>query len=131
MFKKKLTHKKIIKKAEKLFYYFKLLKSTTEKKYPLMDEEDSINKQILLNQIDNLIEMLKYSTKKYISNEISIDDFNNEIDTISKAYNNLRLENEILNAIIYGYLTPSIQAGIGTPVPDTYTLGSLFENLKN
>lgn len=31
MFKKKLTHKKIIKKAEKLFYYFKLLKSTTEK----------------------------------------------------------------------------------------------------
>lgn len=131
MFKKKLTHKKIIKKAEKLFYYFKLLKSTTEKKYPLLEEEDIVNKQILLKKLDDLIEILKASTKKYISDEISLDEFDKKLNNINNLYNKLRLENPILNAIIYGYLTPSIQAITGTPVPDAYTFVSLFENLKN
>lgn len=62
---------------------------------------------------------------------MSLDEFDKKLNNINNLYNKLRLENPILNAIIYGYLTPSIQAITGTPVPDAYTFVSLFENLKN
>lgn len=75
--------------------------------------------------------ILKASTKKYISDEISLDEFDKKLNNINNLYNKLRLKNPILNAIIYGYLTTSIQAITGTPVPDAYTFVSLFKNLKN
>lgn len=132
MFKKSLTNKKIIKRAEKLFNYFKLLKSTTNEKYPLLDDEDVEDKRYLLKEIDILINNLKISTKEYLNNTLSITEFNIMLDSINNSYNELRLNNSIFNAIIYGYLTPPSGGGFGTPVPNTSSsFEYLFDRFKN
>lgn len=131
MFKKKLTDKSIIKKAEKLFNYFKLLKSFTNEKYPLLEEIDIENKTCLLAEIYSLIENLKMATKEYLDDNISIMEFDTLLNSLRNSYNQLRRDNPIFNAIIYGYLTPTSGGEFGTPVPNPSSFEYLIDRFKN
>lgn len=132
MFKKSLTHKKTIKKAEKLFDYFKLLKSVTNEKYPLIEDIDINNKNILLSDINYLIEGLKIVTKKYLDHDISLIEFNESLNSISDSYNKLRIDKPMLNTIIFAYLTPTFGGAMGTPIAGgNGTWEYLFDRIKN